>query len=441
MTAFQPTAELTSWGRVLRAPHDVARPRWPDELAALVAQRPAQGLLAVGLGRSYGDSALNPGGAVIDMRGLDRVHGFDPETGVVRADAGLSLDALIRVALPHGWFPPVVPGTRFVTLGGAIANDVHGKNHHREGTFGRHVRRLALLQTDGSLRELGPEDDTGLFAATVGGLGLTGVILWAELQLARSDAWLEAEDIAFGNLDEFFRLAAESDGPFAYNVAWVDCAASGGSLGRGIYSRANPAPDDDDRTTHGDPRITMPVDLPSMALNPLTLKTFNAAYYALKSTVRGARRVHYDSFFFPLDAIGRWNRLYGPRGFYQYQCVVPKAAARAAVGEMLAEIAKSGQGSFLAVLKTFGEVASPGLLSFPMEGTTLALDFQNGGEATLKVLARLDAIVAAAAGRLYPAKDGRISREMFAAGFPRLAEFTTHVDPGMSSAFWRRVAP
>ena len=237
MTAFR-TATLTSWGRVARAPHAVARPCWGDELAPLIAQpRFAAGLLARGLGRSYGDSALNPDGAVIAMEGVDRIHAFDPATGVLRADAGLSLDAVIRLALPHGWFPAVAPGTRFVSLGGAIANDVHGKNHHRAGTFGRHVRRLALLRTDGSLQELTPDDPSGLFAATIGGLGLTGVIAWAEIQLAPTpSAYLDVEDIGFGGLDEFFALAAESDATHEHTVAWVDCAAGGRARSVGASS-------------------------------------------------------------------------------------------------------------------------------------------------------------------------------------------------------------
>lgn len=435
---------MTSWGRVACEAQAVARPRWPDELADLVHGKAAAGeagLLAAGLGRSYGDSGLNPGGGLIAMGRLDRIHAFDPMIGVLRADAGLSLDTLMQVAVPHGWFPAVVPGTRFVTLGGAIANDVHGKNHHRAGTFGRHVRRLGLLRSDGTTYELTPDDSSGLFAATVGGLGLTGVIAWAEVQLTRvRGAYLDAEDLAFHRLDDFFALVAESDRTYAHTVAWIDCTASGSALGRGIFSRANPA--DDNRFTPA-PRskISLPVDLPPGLLNSLTLRAFNGAYFALKSQRRGARHTHYAPFFFPLDAIGQWNRLYGRRGFYQYQCVVPPSVAREAVAELLLQIVRSGQGSFLAVLKTFGALKSPGLLSFPAEGTTLALDFRNAGACTLALMERLDRIVAEAGGRLYPAKDGRIGAAMFAAGYPRLGEFVRHRDPGLSSAFWRRVAP
>lgn len=427
----------------MRAPHAVVRPHWRDELVEAVRLAAANpgGALAVGLSRSYGDSGLNPGGAVVSMAGLDRIHAFDVESGVLRADSGLSLDALIRLALPHGWFPAVVPGTRFVTLGGAIANDVHGKNHHRAGTFGRHVRRLGLLRTDGTMHDLGPDDPGGLFAATIGGLGLTGVIAWAEIQLSPVEgAWLETEDVAFEDLDAFFSLADESEATHAYTVAWIDCAAAGRGLGRGIFSRANLA-HDPERTPHGAPRAAAPGDAPAGLLNPLTLRLFNAAYYTLKSARAGPRRMHYEPFFFPLDAIGAWNRIYGRPGFFQYQCVLPAATARPATSELLKEIARSGQGSFLAVLKTFGALGSPGLLSFPMKGATLALDFPNRGACTLQLMARLDEVVSEAGGRLYPAKDGRVSRTMFTAGYPHLAEFARHTDPGLTSGFWRRMAP
>ncbi|MET0293807.1 MAG: FAD-binding oxidoreductase [Phenylobacterium sp.] len=441
MSPLQPTDDRLSWGRVVRAPCEAARPRWPDELPRLIGEAAghAGGALAVGLGRSYGDSGLNPGGVVLDLTGLDRVHAFDPASGVVRADAGLSLDALIRLALPHGWFPPVVPGTRFVTLGGAVANDIHGKNHHRAGTFGRHVQRLGLWRTDGSFHELGPDNGDGLFAATVGGLGLTGVIAWVELQLEKvAGAFLEAEDAPFGSLAEFFALSADSEAGFAHTVAWIDCTQGGRRLGRGIFTRANPSPRRE-RTQHRTPRLALPVDLPGFALNPLTLKAFNAAYYRLKRADAGRRTLHYEPVMFPLDAIGGWNRLYGPRGFYQHQCVVPPAAAEPALTEMLRQIAASGEGSFLAVLKTFGDRPSPGMMSFPMPGATLALDFRNRGEATHRLLDRLDAIVAEAGGRLYPAKDGRMSPTMLAAGYPNLDRFRAHIDPGLSSGFARRV--
>jgi L-gulonolactone oxidase len=440
---FQPTTALLSWGRVLRASHNVARPRFRDELGALVraaGAAPGKGL-AVGLGRSYGDSGLNPDGAIIAMQMLDRIEFFDRSKGVVRADAGLSLEELIRIVLPRGFFPAVVPGTRFVTLGGAVANDVHGKNHHRAGTFGNHVRRLSLRRTNGDVLELHPGHPSGLFEATIGGLGLTGVVEWVELALRRAPgAAIDAETLAFGSLREFFALSAESEGTHEYSVAWIDCTGSGSSLGRGIFSRGNHA-HETGMLRGAARRLAVPFEFPSFTLGRVTLRAFNSAYFAAKKASAGKRRVQADGFFFPLDGIDHWNRLYGRPGMYQYQCLVPPAAASDAVAELLKQIAASGDGSILAVLKTFGDKEPVGLMSFARFGTTLALDFRNRGAATLALLARLDAIVAEAGGRLYPAKDGRIPAAMFAAGYPNLAKFATYVDPGLSSAFWRRVNP
>jgi L-gulonolactone oxidase len=444
MASFEPADGLTSWGRVTRARHFVATPQFRDALPQLTVEagrREGKGL-AVGLGRSYGDSGLNPEGAIIAMRALDRVHFFDREGGVFRADAGFPLAELIDLVAPCGFFPPVVPGTRFVTLGGATANDIHGKNHFRAGTFGRHIRRLSLRRTDGSVHELGPEDAAGLFAATVGGLGLTGVIEWVELALKKiPSAYIDAEDIAFGSLDEFFSIADASDATHEYTVAWIDCTRSGGSLGRGIFSRGNAAPEGGYANESAPGRLRVPVEFPRYALNALTLRAFNTFYYAVKRARAGKARIPYGPFFFPLDSILEWNRLYGRDGMYQYQCVIPASARVEAIGELLRTIARSGEGSFLAVLKTFGSLASPGMLSFPREGVTLALDFSNRGPQTLALFDTLDRIVQSAGGRLYPAKDGRIGAAMFAAGYPRLPEFCKHVDPGLSSSFWRRVHP
>jgi L-gulonolactone oxidase len=420
----------------------VARPRGRDALAGLIEEATGTGLklLGIGLRRSYGDSGLNPDGAVVDMTGLDRAIAFDPETRLLRAEAGMSLDAVLRLLVPRGFFLPVTPGTRFVTLGGAVANDVHGKNHHRTGTFGGWVRRLGLLRSDGREIELGPDDCTDLFAATIGGLGLTGLIAWVEIEMMPiASVMIEIETIPFGGLDEFFALAAESDEAFDYTVAWVDCLASGDGLGRGIFSRARHAIVGPLTSPPIRRRSSLPIDVPGFVLNPATVKAFNALYYANGRRKAGQATVPYDPFFYPLDAMGAWNRMYGRRGLYQYQSVVPPGADRDATQAMLQAIAASGEGSFLAVLKTFGDKPSPGMLSFPRPGTTLALDFPNRGASTLALLDRLDAIVREAGGRLYPAKDGRISAAMFRAGYPNWSDFARHVDPAFSSHFWRRV--
>jgi FAD/FMN-containing dehydrogenase len=442
VTRFVSSEDVLSWGRVLRARHTVARPRWRDELPALVAAGTQAGrkLLAIGLRRSYGDSGLNPEGAIVDMTGLDRAIAFDPQTRLLRAEAGISFDAMLRLLVPRGFFPPVTPGTRFVTLGGAVANDVHGKNHHGAGTIGRWVRRLGLIRSDGDMVELSPEDGTGLFAATIGGLGLTGLIAWAEIEVVSiASAMMETETIPFGALDDFFPLAAESEAAVDYTVAWVDCLATGSALGRGIFSRARHAAAGSLQADKPRSRPSLPIDLPGFALSGPTVKAFNALYYGLRRRAAGQAMLPYAKFFYPLDALGGWNRMYGKCGLYQYQSVVPPDAARDATMAMLEAISASGEGSFLAVLKTFGDRPSLGMLSFPRPGTTLALDFRNRGASTLALMDRLDAIVREAGGRLYPAKDGRIPAEMFQVGYPNWREFARHVDPGFSSHFWRRV--
>lgn len=404
------------------------------------ATQDGRSVLAVGLRRSYGDSGLNPDGAILDMTGLDRAIAFDPRTRLLRAEAGISFDALLRILIPRGFFLPVTPGTRFVTLGGAVANDVHGKNHHGAGTFGCWVRRLGLLRDHNEELELGPDDRTGLFAATVGGLGLTGVISWVEFEVIPiASAMMEVETVAFGDLDAFFEIAAESEGAFEYTVSWIDSMARGRALGRGLFSRGRHAATGACRADTSGTRLTIPADLPNFALNNWAVGAFNALYYRNGRRKAGRASIGYRPFFFPLDVIGQWNRIYGRRGMYQYQSVVPSAPARDATEAMLKAISTAGEGSFLAVLKTFGDKRSPGLLSFPRAGTTLALDFPNRGPSTLALMHRLDAIVREAGGRNYPAKDGRIPAAMFREGYPQWETFSRHVDPRFSSHFWARV--
>jgi L-gulonolactone oxidase len=396
-------------------------------------------MLGVGCGRSYGDSNLNFGHALVNTSALDRIIAFDASSGVLRAEAGMTLGAVLRFSVPRGWFLPTSPGTRFVTLAGAVANDVHGKNHHRAGSFGCAVRRIGLLRSDRGYVELSPDETPELFAATIAGLGLTGLILWVEFQLAPvASAFLDQETIVFPSLRDFFALSLNSEN-FEHIVAWVDCTARGRDLGRGIFSRANWRRDGDLAVHDERRRLTVPPGLAGGLLNRASLRMFNQLYFNLHRLHQGTARTHYAPSIYPLDTIGRLNRLYGPRGFYQYQCVVPMAAAEKAVRELLLAITASGVGSFLAVLKTLGSRPSPGLLSFPREGTTLALDFANQGAPTLALMAKLDSIVSTAGGRLYPAKDGRIPSAMFQAGYPELGRFRANLDPAFSSNFWRRV--
>ncbi len=435
---FAARADVFSWGRVTREPQRVARPHFRDELPSLLEDKSVASKLAIGLRRSYGDSCLNGSGALIDMCGLDRFICFDSDSGIVRAEAGVSLSDLLRLVVPKGWFVSTTPGTRFVTLGGALANDVHGKNHHSAGSFGRNVRSFGLLRSDRGPVTVAPESEPALFSSTVGGLGLTGVVEWIELQLVRiGGAYLEVETIPYDRLDAFWELAEESVNRYEHTVAWIDCTSRGDNSGRGIFSRANWIADGvydvhDDRSWK-----RIPLEAPGVALNRLTVSAFNEFYHRLNSAKTAKIRQHYAPFFYPLDAVRDWNRLYGRRGMLQYQCVIPRANQRDAVKALLDVITASGQASFLAVLKTFGDLPSPGLLSFARPGATLALDFPFRGSETLKLMAALDAIVAEAQGALYPAKDGRMPAEMFRRSFPRWEQL--EMDPAMNSDFWRRV--
>ena len=423
-----------SWGRWPQAQgqHLLPLRRRQDPLPD--AARP---LLTYGQGRSYGDSCLNAGGTLLLARSLDHFLGFDIGTGVIACEAGVTLGEVLEVAVPQGWFLPVLPGTRMATLGGALANDVHGKNHHRAGSFGDHVRAFELLRSDGSRQTLRPGDP--LFAATVGGLGLTGVVTWIELQLQRvAGPWMQVESLRFDGLDDFFALSSDSAASHEYTVAWVDCLARGKALGRGHFLRANHAPAGASGQAPGG-GLSMPLTPPLSLVNRLTLKPFNALYYHRQRARRRDSVQHYSPYFHPLDGIRDWNRMYGPKGFLQQQCVLPPTQARDAVAALLGEIGRSGQGSFLAVLKEFGDRPAPGLLSFARPGTTLALDFPRRGPEVFALLDRLDAIVAQAGGALYPAKDARMSPALFRAGQPGLARFLPHIDPAFSSSFWRRV--
>jgi FAD/FMN-containing dehydrogenase len=362
---------------------------------------------------------------------------FDQDTGVLNCEAGVSLKDIQQTAVPKGWMLPITPGSQFVTVGGAIANDVHGKNHHVMGSFGHFVRKIKLLRTSGEVIDCSPQQNEQLFSATLGGIGLTGIILQAELQLRSvTGPWLNSETIAFENIDEFFALTEQSESEWEYTVSWIDCVAGAG--GRGLFMRANHT---DAERPAVKPTIAknMPFVPPISLVNRLSLRPFNKLYYWLSKQTTQPSITHYQPFFYPLDNLENWNRMYGPKGFYQYQSVVPLQFGREATIQMLKAIAESGQGSFLAVLKTFSKKASLGMLGFPMEGVTLALDFPNQGQATLGLFNRLDVIVREAKGRIYLAKDARMPREMFAEGYPLLSNFLKFRDPGISSQMSRRL--
>jgi FAD/FMN-containing dehydrogenase len=428
---------ILSWGRYPKTAHQfVHRPAWNDQVPEILSAATPGSLLPYGLGRSYGDSCLNAGRELIDCRRLNRILGFDESTGMLRCESGVSLSDILDVFIPKGWFLPVTPGTRFVTVGGAIANDVHGKNHHCAGTFGAHVRQIGLHRSHDGLVLCNSELNADMLRATIGGLGLTGVIAWADIQLKRvAGPWIDAESVPFHSLNSFLDLSRESNDRFEYTVAWLDCFA-GTSL-RGIFFRGNHAADPG-KEFHSKRGPKLPFALPAWMLNRYSVKLFNAAYYWRRAIRKGAAIVDYESFFYPLDSIRQWNLLYGRQGFLQYQCVIPETNL-AACDELLDRIARSGMGSFLGVLKQFGSAPSAGMLSFPRPGLTIALDFAMRGERTLKLMQSLDEVVQQSGGALYPAKDARMSPALFEASFPRWRSFVPYIDPKMSSSFWRRV--
>jgi len=431
---------LHSWGRYPAAPQSAQACHWREGLAADLdgIVRTQGSTLPYGNGRSYGDSCLAASDRVLHMRTLDRFIRVDWQQGLVLAEAGVTLAEILALAIPRGWFLPVTPGTQYATLGGAIGNDVHGKNHHVRGTFGNHVLRFGLLRHGQELLSCSPAEHPELFAATIGGLGLTGVIAWAEIRLIPiRSSQIDRSVVRFGELGEFFALSAELDHRHEYSVAWIDCLARGRQAGRGVFIVGDHA-----RygrlEVDGRSRLQVPLTPPVSLINNLSLRAFNAAYWRAHPGRRTAARVGYAPFFYPLDRLLHWNRIYGRRGFQQYQCVLPDAVAEVALRELLDAIAVSGQGSFLAVLKRCGAIASPGLLSFPLPGASLALDFPQQADLE-RLFARLDAIVHEAGGRLYPAKDAHMSADDFRRAYPAWERLEALRDPVLNSRFWKRV--
>jgi len=429
-----------SWGRYHNVEQEACKLYWRDDPLPNVATGD-RSFLPFGNGRSYGDVCLNDGGILLDCRELDRFIHFDDNTGVLRCESGVLLSEILQFAVPKGWFLPVTPGTQFVTVGGAVANDVHGKNHHKAGTFGCHARCFELLRSDGARLICSPDDNTEFYKATIGGLGLTGVITWAEIQLHHiNNPYIDQEIVRFKNLDEFFALARESDQAYEHTVAWIDCLAKQKQLGRGLFIRGNYADHLEGKPPKLSARhLTFPIDPPFTLVNGPTLKLFNNLHYLKQSSDRVKSLVHYESFFYPLDTIYAWNRVYGSKGFFQYQCAVPTDQMEDAIREILVRIGKAGLGSSLAVLKLFGDKPSPGLLSFPMQGATFALDFPNCGEKTLRLLDQLDEVTREAGGRVNPSKDARMQPEDFQKGYKAWKTMEAYIDPHISSNFWRRV--
>jgi FAD/FMN-containing dehydrogenase len=431
---------LSSWGRYPAFPQLGHPVYWLDDVPRALADMNATlPVLAYGCGRSYGDTCMAVSDRVLAMRGVNRLVSADWNTGLIVAEAGLTLAELIRIALPRGWFLNVTPGTKFVTIGGAVANDVHGKNHHVTGTFGCHVHRLTLHRTAEGTVTASRNERPDLFAATVGGLGLTGIILTVELQLRRvTSADVEQCSTRFGSLDDFFDLSDTHDREYEYTVAWIDCVARGKKSGRGFFVTGKHCMTGHLTAERSD-SWRFPIDPGVSLVNPITVRAFNGAYYRRQLRKKVVRRIGYDAFFYPLDRVLMWNRIYGRAGFQQYQCVVPKSCGREVIRAALDEISRSGTGSFLAVLKQCGAQPSPGLLSFPMHGVSLALDFPQRAEVNRRLFANLDKLVHEAGGRLYPAKDAHMSAADFQKAYPAWQRVEALRDPRLLSRFWQRV--
>ena len=438
------TKPISGWGRY---PVQICELERPERYADL---RPTTDtLIARGQGRSYGDASLNENGRVILTERIDRMLALDVKQGILKAEAGVTLADILPMIVKQGWFLPVTPGTKFVSLGGCVAADVHGKNHHHDGGFGEHVLCIELIMADGKQKTCSATENAEIFWATIGGMGLTGIISEVTLKLIPiQTAQMIVSHHAARNLEHLFELLQDPALDERYSVAWIDCLASGDQLGRGIamfghhastaeFGNANPLQSKTKRTR------SLPFYFPSWILNPLSISLFNKLYYYLESRKKVPFLTDYDSYFYPLDSIGQWNRMYGKRGFVQYQCVIPEATALVGMIALLKELSASRRSTFLAVLKRFGaEGKAP--LSFPLPGYTLALDLPIRDKGLFSLLDKLDHIVLQHGGRVYLAKDARISAESFRSMYPRFGawlKIKNTIDPNnrFSSSLSRRL--
>lgn len=439
--------QLAGWGGWPRVECALFRPEKRRGIADVLANGEQPHYIARGLGRSYGDVSVNPGGGVINTTRLNRMIAFDETAGVLECEAGVSLEEILETFVPRGWFLPVTPGTKFVTVGGAIANDVHGKNHHIDGTFGEHVDRITLLTPTGSIITCSPKENEDVFWATVGGIGLTGIILTATIRLQRiTSAYIKVDYRQCTNLEALLAAIRETDDKYKYSVAWVDCIAKGAKLGRSVLMSGDHIAANDLPKQYGHaltiPHKTkknVPFNLPGFLLNPLSIGAFNKLFYAVHPSKQG-QIIDYDKYFYPLDAIHNWNRGYGKNGFAQYQATFPQDGVEGLV-KLLEKLSASGRASFLAVLKRMGP-GSKGLLSHPIDGWTLTLDIPVK-DGIVQFLNESDELVAKYNGRLYTAKDSCTRPEVFAAMYPRIKEFKAikaKLDPAgkLSSRLARR---
>lgn len=419
------------------APNQVIRPSWQDEIRPML-QSSSEMILPIGMRKSYGDSCLNNGGTMMDLTSLRKIISFDAQRGVLCVEAGITLKEILALIVPHGWFLPVSPGTQYITIGGAIANDIHGKNHHLAGSFGNHVLRIGLQRSDmDEVLMCSEHEHRDLFTATIGGLGLTGIIVWAEFKLTNiPSAMMKTRTERFIGYDEFSSISLKQESS-TYSVSWFDSISGGKNFMRGLFNSGEfiDHPFEDIQNVS----LNVPFFAPAVLLNEWSMKAFNTLYYRKNLHSISEQINHYIPFFYPLDSVNNWNKLYGKRGFLQYQCVIPHDNARDCIQDIVHCMQHEQLGSFLVVLKAFGSIPSRGLLSFPMPGMTLAMDFPMRGETTLRILSQFDKIVDQAGGRVYPAKDARMSGEHFRSWYPGYEQMLKIKDPMIESSFWRRV--
>jgi FAD/FMN-containing dehydrogenase len=431
-------APFESWGRYPTYGAKVLPLHWQSDFPAVTAGI-HDSALPVGMGRSYGDVCLLKDGNLLLTTGMNRLIAFDAETGLLTAEAGVTLAQILDFAVPKGFFLPVSPGTKYVTLGGAIANDIHGKNHHSAGTFGCHITQLELVRSDGSRTLCSPTENSELFSATIGGLGLTGLITWATLRLkpivSRN---IDYEGIQFHGIDEFLDLTHQAT-DIEYTVSWIDVTSTGRNFARGIFMQGDHSTRRDELKPSPKPKLVFPFEAPGFALNALTVSLFNTAFFHKQIHKRVVALQDYEPFFYPLDKVLHWNRMYGKRGLLQFQYVIPWDNAKEGTIAILHEVAKSGLASFLAVLKAFGDVPSPGMMSFPKPGITLALDFPIKPDKSFPLFQRLADMTNEFGGRLYPAKDAAMTAPQFQSFYPQWEHFARYRDPMLTSSFWERV--
>jgi len=430
--------QFESWGRYPKYGARVVPLHWQSDFPAAL-QGSYDSALPVGLGRSYGDVCLLKDGTLLQTTGMNRLIDFDPATGILTAESGISLAQILDFAVRRGFFLPVTPGTKYVTLGGAIANDIHGKNHEVAGSFGNHVPCFELVRSDGTRRLCSRTENPDWYAATIGGMGLTGLIAWAQLRLRPIvSRGIDYEGIQFHGIDEFLELKQKYH-DVEYTVSWVDCVSTGKNFARGIFMLGNHAKVPGELKPSPEPKLVFPFDAPAFALNRFSVSAFNTVYFHKQGKAH-VKAVHdYEPFFYPLDAVLHWNRMYGKRGLVQFQYAIPWERAKEGTIAILREIAKSGLASFLAVLKAFGDIPSLGMMSFPQAGIMFALDFPIKPGITFPLLQRLGDMTLDYGGRLYPAKDAAMTAAQFQTFYPAWQRFARFRDPMLTSSFWERV--